>query len=442
MPAAFEGKAPTTMPNAVHTDLAVIGSGMAGLCAALFALRKGLSTVVCGTAGPWAYTSGPLDLLGVYPVQSRALHSDPWIGIQALVKDLPKHPYAQVSEASIRTAFAVLLEALRDAEYPHGRLPDGNCDIITSLGTIKRTYCLPHTMWDGVEAFRNRVPCLIVDFEGMKDFSARQIVATLSDRWPALRCLRIPFPGAEGLPEVSTEYLARCLDSADCRARLASLVGPHIRDAEALALPPVLGFRHSTQAVADLRKRLGTLIFEIPSLPVSVPGIRLERAFGRFLGGLGVQRFPKLVVRVDQGAGGDFEVHAGCAEARVVLRAKAVVLASGRFLGGGLAAGRDLVRETVFDLPVHQPARRSLWHQPQLLDPRGHAINQAGLEVDASFRPLGTDGAPVYPNLFAVGSVLAHQDWMRMKCGSGLSIATAHRAVEACLDFVRSRGAS
>jgi glycerol-3-phosphate dehydrogenase subunit B len=276
----------------------------------------------------------------------------------------------------------------------------------------------------------------------MKDFSARQVAATLSSRWPGLRSLRIPFPGAENLPEVSTEYLARCLDSADCRARLAALILPHVRDAEAVALPPMLGFRQGTLVVSDLKKRLGTLLFEVPSLPVSVPGLRLERAFDRALRALGVQRFPKRVDRVDRGAGGDFEIRAGSTEARIVFRAKAVVLASGRFLGGGLEADRDRVRETVFDLPVHQPARRSLWHLPQMLDPRGHAVNQAGIEVDASFRPLGSDGAPAFPNLFAAGSVLAHQDWMRMKCGSGLSIATAYGAVEACLDFARSRGES
>jgi hypothetical protein len=31
--------------------------------------------------------------------------------------------------------------------------------------------------------------------------------------------------------------------------------------------------------------------------------------------------------------------------------------------------------------------------------------------------------------LFAAGSILAHQDWMRMKCGSGLALSTAYAAV-------------
>jgi len=68
-------------------------------------------------------------------------------------------------------------------------------------------------------------------------------------------------------------------------------------------------------------------------------------------------------------------------------------------------------------------------------DPRGHPANQAGLEVDDLFRPIGKDGGPVFDNLFACGSILAHQDWMRMKCGSGLAIGTALAAVDAFSSF-------
>ena len=32
----------------------------------------------------------------------------------------------------------------------------------------------------------------------------------------------------------------------------------------------------------------------------------------------------------------------------------------------------------------------------------------------------------------AAGAILAHQDWVRRKCGSGLAIATAYGAVRAC----------
>lgn len=111
------------------------------------------------------------------------------------------------------------------------------------------------------------------------------------------------------------------------------------------------------------------------------------------------------------------------------IAARGAVLAGGRFFGKGLKADRHAVREAVFDLPVRQPEKREDWHRAEFFDPRGHEINQAGLETDAALRPLGADGQPFHPRLHAAGAILAHQDWMRMKCGAGLAIATACKAV-------------
>ena len=112
---------------------------------------------------------------------------------------------------------------------------------------------------------------------------------------------------------------------------------------------------------------------------------------------------------------------------------KEIVLASGRFWGRGLCADRKGIRETILDLPVYQPEDRSRWHCDDPLEARGHPINLAGLEIDRFFRPVDSSGRPVFPLLFAAGSILAHQDWMRMKCGSGLSIASAYGAVNGFL---------
>jgi glycerol-3-phosphate dehydrogenase subunit B len=113
------------------------------------------------------------------------------------------------------------------------------------------------------------------------------------------------------------------------------------------------------------------------------------------------------------------------------VQARGVVLATGRFLGGGLAADRKRIRETLFDLPVWQPADRRDWHRPNLLDPRGHPIHAAGLETDEALRPLDATGRPAFDTLFAAGSILAHQDWTRSKSGAGIAVATARAAVNA-----------
>ena len=115
------------------------------------------------------------------------------------------------------------------------------------------------------------------------------------------------------------------------------------------------------------------------------------------------------------------------------IETKAIILATGRFMGKGLTAERTIIKESIFDLPVSQPNSREQWHNLDFYNPAGHPINKAGLEIDKKFRPLNKAGQPAYENLYAVGSILAHQDWMRMKCGSGLAIATAYAAINSYL---------
>ena len=123
----------------------------------------------------------------------------------------------------------------------------------------------------------------------------------------------------------------------------------------------------------------------------------------------------------------------GAREKEITVQAQAAILATGRFIGQGLTADRKRIRESLFDLSVSQPKSRRNWHREHFLDLKGHAINRAGLEIDECFRPLRIDGCPAHKNLYAAGSILAHCDWMRMKCGSGLAIATAYGAVAAYL---------
>jgi glycerol-3-phosphate dehydrogenase subunit B len=104
----------------------------------------------------------------------------------------------------------------------------------------------------------------------------------------------------------------------------------------------------------------------------------------------------------------------------------------------GLIAGQKKIRETLFDLPVFQPEDRSKWHRKDFFDPGGHEINRSGVEIDNAFRSLSASGKPVFDNLFAAGSILAHQDWMRQKCGAGVAISTGYAAVNSFKRHVQS----
>jgi len=422
-------------------DLIVIGSGLAGTAAACFAVARGLKTAqVSATGGELAFASGLLDLLAIYPPHEQKTWDNPWAGIATLINGSPHHPYAKLGIASIRKALGEFLAFLDGLGFEYCGLPDQNVTLATAAGTLKTTYRVPQSMWRGVIGLRQQLPTLLVDFEGMKDFSARQMVEMLRYRWPKLRAQRIPFPQTFMGGDCQNPQLAEALESSAVRAELVKVIRSHLSDAQLVGMPAVLGLRAATQAVADLEDQLGLGVFEIPTLPPSVPSLRLREGIEEALQKRGAQLLHgRRVTGVQTSGRRCTGITIGTAVSQETLEGEGVILATGRFLGGGLAAGRNGISETVCGLPVTQPRTRDLWHREQFLDPRGHPIHEAGLEIDERFRPLGPDGAFAFKNLFAAGSVLAHQDWVRTKSGAGLAIATAYGAVEAFLHY-RAQG--
>ncbi len=421
--------------ESITYDLAVIGTGMAGMAAGLFAASRGLSIVQIGGTKEIIFASGLFDLMGVHPAETGHLWQDPWAAIDALVRDLPSHPYARMKKEDIQAAFDEILSSFQKADLNYCRHRNRNANLLTPMGTIKTTYCVPKSMWNGVRALEEKDSCLLIDIRGLKGFSGGLIKDVGKDRWPDLSHHRIVFPGTEHLTEVYAEHLANALILSQNREKLAQVVRPLVKDVRAVGMPAILGLYRPDEVIADLERMIGTAVFEIPTMPPSVSGLRLKEAFERQLRSKGVRYFSrKKVLEANSGIDDDFELGIGSTAVERRVKSKGVILASGRFLGGGLHADRGHIRETVFDLYVHQPEKRTKWHHENFLHPGGHPINCAGLETDDEFRPLGENGRPAFDRLFAAGSILAHQDWKRQKCGAGLAIATAYAAVNA---FVR-----
>jgi glycerol-3-phosphate dehydrogenase subunit B len=417
-------------------DVMVIGSGIAGMAASLFAVNRNLSTVQAGSAGGLLFTSGVFDLLAVYPIAERKIWSDPWEAIESLRKAGSRHPYSRISNEDIRNSFDEILSFLNSSGIRYRCEKNLNLQLITSMGTVKHTYCVPESMWYGVEAFDKKAPCLIVDFKGLREFSSKQICTTLRKEWPGLIPSAITFPQTDGLNEVHPAHLAQALESSLVRKKLAELVKHEKRDAQYVGFPAVLGIKRTPLILQELNNMIGVPVFEIPMMPASVPGFRLKEVFDTGLPQKGVLRLiDKRVESLSRLENGNFLLNIGGAERDQYIRARCVILATGRFMGKGLISDRQGIHEPLFNLPLHKPVSRIHWHHEKFLYPEGHPINSAGVEVDDLFRPVDNSGRVVQDNLFIAGSILAHQDWMRMKCGSGLAISTAYSAVSSLVKF-------
>jgi glycerol-3-phosphate dehydrogenase subunit B len=417
----------TGEPRHFTAQLAVIGSGIAGFAASIFALNRKIATAQIGNTGAVAYTTGYLDLIGKLD-GAAGLVSDPWQALDSLRVSQPQHPLCRVPNDDIERAFDEFTAFLGTCGLAYTAPGRHNITALTPVGTLKQTLCVPATMATGPRALAANEECVIVDFHGLKGFSGAEIVANLQSRWPRLTTQRICFPGMER-GEVYPEVMARALEVPATREKLAEALREVCGTTAVIGLPAILGMHRPDHVRVELERLTGREIFELPTMPPSVPGIRLREMFQQVLPQMGVTLIPQQKVTSlsfdDEGA----TLALSDAYGPIRVRAQAVILATGRFLSGGLEAHPTGIRERLLDLPVTQPADRSDWYRPRYTDPRGHPIHRAGIEVDASFRPLDNGGHPFSGRLFAAGVVLAHQDWIRGRSGAGIAIASAFRAV-------------
>ncbi len=135
-----------------ETELAVIGSGIAGFAASIFALNRKIATAQVGNTGAVAYTTGYLDLLGSSELSSVAV-DNPWDGIRQLKHSAPDHPLSRIPEEDIREGFEQFTAFLGECGIAYTTPQKTNITALTPAGTLKKTLCVPATMAAGPKAF-------------------------------------------------------------------------------------------------------------------------------------------------------------------------------------------------------------------------------------------------------------------------------------------------
>ena len=410
-------------------DLLIIGAGLTGLFAACTAAQAGLRVrVIAKGMGTTHWHAGTIDLLGYMPGRE-----EPIVDWARAVHELPDaHPYRLLGVEAIGKAMDEFRRLVAAAGLPYQRANGQNSLLVSPVGAARPVYVAPSAQQSGNLA--DRRPLVIVGFAGMPDFYPALIAENLQRLGHRARSATMPLNLPTGRRDNSPLQLARLLDQPTAQARLAELVAAVDATGERLGMPAVLGLQNHARLLALLQEvSVDGSIFEIPTLPPSVPGMRLDAALRA--------RLAQLGVRVEMG----MEVcGVRTAERRIrwvetetgsrPLRHKAhnYLLATGGILGGGIHGDRcGRVKETIFDLPLTTPQARVEWLRPHFLDRRGHPVFQGGVAADARLRPLDRRGAPVYDNLWAAGAILAHTDPIRERSREGIAIATGYAAANA-----------
>ena len=424
------------------TDILVTGSGMAGLMAAIAASSRGWRvTLLSRGCGSLSIGSGCVDVLGY--INGNAVEGSPLDALDALPE---RHPYRLVGREGIRQA----LTALRDACARHGAPLEStavNRRVPTILGTLKPTFLTPPSCRG--ELLEQAASVLIAGVRGLKDSHPALVTAQLRRyshlagiTWHEAH-LENPVPGAHR--NLSPLDIARHVETPEGFSWLTAGLRKILRSmpADVVLLPPVCGLDDATwRAIAAA---ISVPLVEMPALPPGVGGLRLYAALKEELRERRVDVVENaLVTGAERNGGHCAALLAETAGGRRRFAARAFIMATGGFLGGGFLASPGEAREAVFGLPVLQadgsplPARPEGWSDGDIFG--SHAFASAGVMVNDAMSPLNGNGAPALNNVFFAGRSVGGYDFASEKSGNGVAVATAWRAAQSAC--ARCQGAS
>jgi anaerobic glycerol-3-phosphate dehydrogenase B subunit len=412
-------------------DVLVIGAGLAGLTAGWQLARRGKRVRVISQGwGANHWHAGCIDVLGHQPSDGSDLPAGLSEVLERWIAENPEHPYGLAGMACIEAALVAFKELCTAAGYPLLGSLERNWSLPTAAGAARPTCLAPEMMTAG--DLTRAEPALIVGFERFHDFYPQLVAENLSAQGIPARGVSLNLPALNRLRFVSGRLLANLFEEADFGDQVAEALTYEIKrqalsiEFERIGFPAMLGLNRPLEVKGKLEANLERPVFEIPGLPPSIPGMRLhnllvneiERHGGRVYDGmaaLSADREGRRITTVWSEAAGRSKAN----------RARVYILATGDFLGGGVATWPGgLPREGVFDLPVTAPDQGQRWFREEFLASSGHPLFRAGVRVNKSFQPVNRDGDPLYENLYATGSLLAGCDVVQERSLEGVALAS------------------
>jgi glycerol-3-phosphate dehydrogenase subunit B len=411
-------------------DVVVVGAGLAGLSAAIDLAERGASVQVAAkgmAATHWAH--GGLDVAGPPGASS------PANGLARLQRSAG-HPYNLLHD-DLAGALDAAKIRLAAAGLPfQGDLATPLRPIPTAIGGLRSAAILPDGQAACAAPWRPGEGLLLLGIERYRDYWPAYAARNLArQEWPdgptRFASAVAALPELAGLRNLGPLLLARRFDDARWRARAFEALARVVPRPGSwrIGLPAVLGMDRHAEVLEAAAAALGHPVFEIPSLPPSIPGLRLFEALAGRARELGVTVQIGFEVSGTERRGDRVVAVETRAAARPLrIRAEQLVLATGGIAGGGFRAGPEgILGEPVLALQVAAPVRGA-WLSGDLYGVDGVELERAGIRVDEHLRPIGPDGAAIFGNVRVVGSALAGMRYLTERCGDGVALASAARA--------------
>lgn len=428
-------------------DVIIIGGGLAGLTCGIALQQQGKHCAIVNNGqAAMDFSSGSLDLLSQLPEGSEMAHSAVKNFAEIyphFAKQVPHHPYSLLGKAQVlakaerfeQLAQALNLDLIGSHKENHFR--------VTPLGGLRRTWLSANSV-PTLELEQNAFPhqkIAVLGIEGYHDFQPQLLAANLKQNPQFAHCEvsigYLHIPQLDQLRNNAREFrsvnISQVLEHKLAFGELVREIQQAAGNASAVFLPACFGMSDN-HFFNSLKQATGLNLFELPTLPPSLLGMRQRKALRDHFEKLG-----GVMLNGDKALRADIEDHQVKAlytqlHQDDALIAEHFVLASGHYFSSGIVAEFERIIEPIFDLDIigngdFDNGNRLSWTKDRFSAPQPY--QSAGVKINEKCQVQKC--GQILTNLYAIGSVIGGYNNLELGCSSGVAVVTALTVAEQIL---------
>ena len=250
-------------------DVVVVGAGISGLTAAAAAASDPSLRVALVTTGPGSFVFGP-----------------GWIKAQGIS--------SQSETRELNVAISFSRDTTRQAGCPFAGDLRGMRHLPTLLGEFQSVMLAPATVWNSEP---ENIPTAIVGISGLSSFDQRFLAERLKDNANSIGlkssyvARQVDLAQDFGAPVTLVRLAQRFDRELNFRAELCDSLRTAANGFERILVPGMLGLHSDEKRRIDFEANVGCIVSEIPTLPPSVPSLRVFHRLKAHLQFIGVELY-------------------------------------------------------------------------------------------------------------------------------------------------------